>query len=99
MTATDLIQFTTMLACFLTVLIWFIVGLLNVRLAWLRWTVIIPSGLTAVFYLIVTLSQFNENNPDAAEFISALIRFYTQMLFLVGGLTMLIVALKKRHHE
>ena len=99
MIATDLIQYVTMTICFLTVIVWFIVGLLNVRLVWLRWAVIIPSGLTAIYYSVVLLTSFNELYPSLAAFVSALIRFYTQMLFFTGGLVMLIAAYKKRHHE
>jgi hypothetical protein len=98
-TATDLIQYATMIICFLTVVVWFAVGSLNVRLVWLRWPVIIPSGLTAVFYLVVLLTDFKELYPSLAAFISALIRFYTQMLFFTGGLVMLVTIYKKRHHE
>lgn len=90
MSATDLIQLFLMVGCLLTIVIWWGVGRNNARLVYLRWVVIVPSLITGLFYALVLFTTFNEEDPALAALISALIRMYTQLLFLIGGLVMLI---------
>jgi hypothetical protein len=94
MYASDIIQFSTMILCALTSMVWMVLGHYRSRYRYVRWIFVIPSSLVTIFYISVLLTHWNVEFPDAAIMASALIRFFTWSLFLVGG-----IAIGRNSHE
>jgi hypothetical protein len=86
MTIKDWIQLMVFLACLASIVIWAMLGLKNRRYLYLRWIVIIPSVLTALYYYLLIFTEFSRQNSELNSYISAMLRLYYQLLFLVGGI-------------
>ena len=96
MTVTVIRQLFMLLACLLTIGVWLYAGRIDQRVVYIRWLVISPSALTAIFYGALVFTSWPNGDVTLANLLAGMIDIYTQVLFLATGVVVLQYALKSR---